>query len=66
MTIHEYYKLRYHSKPKHNFLTTIKSWQKILSQLGFAITAPDASTLDSAVDYYLEHREKRPRINDEV
>lgn len=57
----EYNKERYHSNPKRVFMTTIRSHQKILEHLGFTVIPPDASTLDSAVDYYLEHREKRPR-----
>lgn len=66
MTLNEYYKLRYHSDPKRTFMTTIRSHQKILKQLGFTVIPPDTQTLNHAVDAYLENRQRRPRLNDEV
>lgn len=62
MTTKEYNKLRYHSNPKKTFMTTIRSYKKILSSLGFVIVEPDEEALEKAVVLYLESRPQRQRL----
>ena len=63
MTTKEYNKLRYHSNPKKTFMTTIRSYKKILTSLGFVVVDPDTETLEKAVDSYLEARPQRQRLD---
>ena len=63
MTTKEYNKLRYHSNPKKTFMTTIRSYQKILKQLSFIVIPPDEQTLNRVVDVYLENRQSRSRLD---
>lgn len=62
MTTQEYNRIRYRTRYKRNFLVSIKSYEKILSSLGFTVVRPDDAALDTAVDAYLAARPRRERI----